>query len=866
MQKSVLAGGCAVAAIALVLSSSANAQATPARADDAPAQAPTTSTEGQTAPGTVSPMRTASDAAGLVAAPGAVGTGAPDTVAPDIIVTGSARAQRRFDVSYEISSLSQEDVKLLAPKNFADLLGDLPGIHVETTGGEVQNITRLRGIPTDRGLLIFQQDGLPLYHEVDGYFFNSGEGMNRYDLMTERVEVVQGGPAPIYASEAAGIVNNITVTGTDTPRGEAQLTIGDIGLYRGDVMQSGPLGHDTYYAIGGFLRYSDGYRDNGFPNDRGGQIRANIKHDFDNGYVKVSGNYLNDHNVFYLPIPVANPLNPSQSLNPWLNYFTGTLNSPAFRDTTLTYQDANGVLRSVDRDLANGRHMEYGNIGLQYQGDFDGWRVDFKGGATKGKNAFDALYSTTNPSDATAYAAGYTKAATAAFGAVDHFGYVYAGTSTAYDPYTQSGLVMPAQYRAADSSFYSVQGDLSVTRRFRTGIGTHDIKVGAYTSFYGDTQFQLYQQYLIQVAGQPSKLDLVAYSPTGAVLGTVTRNGALPNTNALGMGKVDAKMLAVYGNDTWEITPGLRRDAGLRHEWYGYNGYENFTKSVTDSDFTGTLANTVSALTGAVHQFRLNPEATNWTVGLNYDFNRHFGAYGRASHVEVPPTAGTAFSTNPSPTYVKADEYEIGLKASFGRSYLYATGYYTKFNPLNGSYPDPTTQYTTNVPFIGKAVSKGVEIDGNFAPVRWFSLNGAITFADPQYNNLYNPNDPNQTIAVSGKQIIREPKLYGHVTPRLHFEYGRNVFDLYTTLDFVGREYVDYLNTTELPAYQTLSVGFNYKRGSWQFQVVGDNVTNNHGLTEGNTRSDAFGQGTAVATYGRPLFGRNFRFVLTKSW
>lgn len=47
---------------------------------------------------------------------------------------------------------------------------------------------------------------------------------------------------------------------------------------------------------------------------------------------------------------------------------------------------------------------------------------------------------------------------------------------------------------------------------------------------------------------------------------------------------------------------------------------------------------------------------------------------------------------------------------------------------------------------------------------------------------------------------------------------------------------------------------------------MGDNITNNHGLTEGNTRSDAFGQGTAVAVYGRPLFGRNFRFVLTKSW
>ena len=73
----------------------------------------------------------------------------------DIIVTGSARAQRRFDVSYAVNSLSQADVQKIAPKSFADLLGTVPGIQVEATGGEVQNVTRVRGIPTDRGYLIF---------------------------------------------------------------------------------------------------------------------------------------------------------------------------------------------------------------------------------------------------------------------------------------------------------------------------------------------------------------------------------------------------------------------------------------------------------------------------------------------------------------------------------------------------------------------------------------------------------------------------------------------------------------------------------------------------------------------------------------
>ena len=50
-------------------------------------------------------------------------------------------------------------------------------------------------------------------------------------------------------------------------------------------------------------------------------------------------------------------------------------------------------------------------------------------------------------------------------------------------------------------------------------------------------------------------------------------------------------------------------------------------------------------------------------------------------------------------------------------------------------------------------------------------------------------------------------------------------------------------------------------------QVVGDNIFNAKGLTEGNTRTDQLsGQGTADAIYGRPIFGRNVRLVVSKSW
>jgi iron complex outermembrane recepter protein len=729
----------------------------------------------------------------------------------------------------------------------------------------------VRGIPTDDGLALFQQDGLPLFHEINGFFFR-GDDLDRYDLMSERMEVVRGGPAPIYASQAAAIVNTVTATGTDVARGKAQVTVGTTGLYRLDAMQSGPLGDRTYYAIGGFIRRDDGHRDNGFPNDRGGQIRANLKHDFDHGTVKVSANYLNDHNVFYLPIPIADPRNPSVSLNPYINYFTGTLNSPAFRNVNIKYRDGAGVMQDEQRDLANGRHLQYGNVGLQYDGDFDGWQVSAKGGYTRGRLDFDAFYSTSNPADANAFAASYMKGATTAFGpGVDHLGYAIAGTNGAqvYNPASASGLVMQGQYRAVGSSFYSGQGDFSVTRKFDTGVGSHDVKFGVYGSAYGETSKSVYQDYLTEVRSQPRTLDLLAYSATGAVLGSVTDKGVLHAASTLNQGNVDATMYALYANDTWEIARGLRVDAGIRHERYTFNGYALLSTQVNLGDPTTLADDATRAFTGGIQQHRLHPSVTNWTVGANYDFNRHFGGYARASHLEVPPSATVASSVDPTIVKTKADQYEIGLKASFGRSYLYVTGFYTRFNPLNASFAAFNPQTGRNdqsIPFIGKAIVKGAEMDGALQITRALSLAGSLTVQDPEYSNLQNSAgaDPN---AVNGNQIIREPKIFGNIRPTVSFDVAGNHVEAYGAYEYTGKRYVDFFNKTALPAFGTFAMGMTATRGTWQFQVVGNNITNAHGLTEGNTRTDMLsGQGTADAIYGRPIFGRSVRFVLNKSW
>lgn len=860
MTKFGLRTGCAIIALSIAAQS-------PAWAQTAPATSPAATPPADAVPEAAAPDATTPDAA------------APET-GGDIIVTGSARQQRRFDVSYAVNSLSNADIQKLAPINFADLLGKLPGFAVENTGGEVQNIIRLRGLPSDGGLVTFQQDGLPMFHENDGNFFR-GDSINRFDLMTQRVEVVRGGPAPVYASYAAAIVNNITVSGTDTTRGKAQVTLGDTGLYRLDAYQAGPIDDSTYYAIGGFLRRHDGYRDNGFPNDRGGQVRANIKHDFSNGSLRVSGNYLNDHNVFYLPIPTADPRDPSKSLNQYIDFFSGTMNSPALRNADIRFREADGTTRNVNADLSNGRHTQFGNVGVQYDADYDGWKVAAKGGVSVGKLHFNALYSTSNPSDANAYANATSNGigtptnldnARKAFGAgVTRLGYAIAGTNGAevYDPNSASGLVVPAQFRDVVSKYYSTQGDLSVTRSITTGFGTHDLRVGVYGSLYGETNEVAYQDYLLEVKGKPRTLDLIAYNAAGQAVGSVTDNGVLRYTTTLNRGNTDAKMYALYANDTWELTKGLTLDGGVRHERYSYNGYAFATTSANLGDPTTLADDGVRAFTGQIINSKLSPNITNWTGGINYDVTQHLGAYARASHLETPPSTQVTYQIAPTIITSKANQYEVGLKAAFGRSYLYLIGFYTRYDPLNASFValDPVTgRNDQSVPFVGKAEIKGIEIDGNLALPYGFAVTGALTISDPQYKSLINANGASVG-DVEGNQLVREPKVYGNIRPSVDFDVAGSAVQIYGRYEYTGKRYVDFLNNTALPAYQTVGAGITLTHDTWQMQVVGDNLFNAKGLTEGNTRTDQLnGQGTADAIYGRPNFGRNVRLVVSKSW
>ncbi|MCW1999674.1 TonB-dependent receptor [Xanthomonas campestris pv. raphani] len=782
-----------------------------------------------------------------------------------MIVTGAGQAQSQFEASYAITSMTAEQIDKLAPLNLTSLIGSMPGIYAESTGGEVQNVYRIRGIPDEGSFAVIQEDGISPYPDNNGYFYKT-EGLVRPDLMVESVETVRGGPSPIFASNAAAIVNFVTRQGGDTPEGAVRTTVGDTGLYRLDGYWSGKLAQDWYLAAGGFVRRNDGYRDVGFPADEGGQFRMHLTHTLDHGKITFTAKHLDDKNAFYMPIPLYDPRDTTRSLDPLIDRFTGTLSAPQLQHATLISSDANGQPQREARDLSDGRHMKFNHLGANLDLAFDnGWSLSNKAVVNRLDMTFDALYSSNAPQNATAYANSRRAAASAAFPGLTRLGYVYTDDGSRFDPASTDGLVIQGQYRAMDVRADSIADDLRLHRSFDWGGDTHDITLGLYGAYYARSYNSRYQSYLFEMRQNPRSIDLLGYDANGAVVGGVTQDGVVIYGADRTQGKAYTSMLAPYIADTWQVTDKLRLEGGVRHERYRYRAWA-MARTTGTLGMPDTLADDAARLfTGARTHTALDVGVTNWTAGFNYDLTPIVGVYGRASRAHRAPSEGANEGNVNIPT---AEQYELGTKLNFATLDVFATAFYTKYDPYNigTSAVNPLTGAAESKDYRGSVTNPGVEVAAVWTPAQWLRLDANVTYNDTKVSDLTEvvANGAVAVVDVDGNMPNRQPKLYGNVGPTLLFSTG--AFDWETSLRYayVGKRYADLENTTELAAYHTLAANILVRNGPWDVQLAVDNLTNTFALTEGNPRTDTIsGQGTREPIYGRPIYERNTRLVVT---
>jgi hypothetical protein len=87
--------------------------------------------------------------------------------------------------------------------------------------------------------------------------------------------------------------------------------------------------------VAGYYRQGDSSRPAGVTAEDGGQIRGNITHDLDNGYVRLSFKHLDDKTPMNMPVPVKT-VNGTISELPGIDPRTASFYSPYWtRDIVL---------------------------------------------------------------------------------------------------------------------------------------------------------------------------------------------------------------------------------------------------------------------------------------------------------------------------------------------------------------------------------------------------------------------------------------------------------------------------------------------------------------------------------------------------
>ncbi len=777
-------------------------------------------------------------------------TGLVDTEAQsgeDIVVVGTAGGgTRRQDASFAVTSLSNDAIERAAPNSTADLLRTVPGVMAESSGGQNGANIFVRGYPSggDAQFVTFQYAGTPIFAPPTLSFLENSQ-LIRLDETVQRVEAVRGGTGSLFSNGQPGLtVNVVPRIGGSEFHGLAKISYTDFDEIRGDGYISGPLGPDTGFMVGGYYAQSNGIRDPRYRAEKGGQISANIHHDFgDSGSIEIYSRYLNDRGQWLLPIPVVVD-GDDTSAYPGFDHGTGTLNGPDTRRVQ------NVVGNTVDLQKGRGAKVFHTGFTFDYE-VLDGLRVRERMSYMGGNADTRGLVPTEAPVAASVMATRLAGAGATVSSLVyaDGSGALASGANT---PVLRAGIWEVRKKISSfvtDSALEWTSGNNKLTGGFY------------YTNFTSRDRWALGNQVLLTAEPNARRLDLLVTSAAGTAQQATLRgftSGPAFQVSAW----YDGDDYALYAVDEFQITPELRIDAGVRWQRHMINAIISTPQAATvnlDGNPNTLYDNGVTVL-GSPRAVSYRDSAWSWTAGVNYDFSRSVGVFARYSRGNSFPQfdnlreASAADIANNSGLAVVAevDTYEGGLKVSTGIANLYATVFHNKFDGL------ATTTIINDRPVSsnGGAKATGVELEGVLRPFDGFSLAAAGTYLDGKYRDFFTGNG---TIDNTGNRVQRQPKWMWRVTPAYELPIGNVKPSLFATLQYTGDRFSDPENNQILPSFYQLDAGVSVTvMDRVRLQVTGNNLTDELGLTEQNPRIiGGQGQGVILA---RPILGRSFRF------
>jgi outer membrane receptor protein involved in Fe transport len=774
-----------------------------------------------------------------------------------VVVTGTASASgtRKIDAAFSITTANEEQLKAAAPISTADIMKIVPGAYAEATGGQSGANIQVRGFPSgsDSPFVSVQLNGNPIY-PVPVLSFFEGSSSFRLDDTIERVEVLRGGPSTIYSvGQPGATMNFIMKKGTDTPEGSIRVTAGTGNLRRVDSVYSGKIADGWYGMIGGFYRVTDGVRKSGFPADDGGQLSASLTRKLDQGELNFYMRSTKDKNAFYTGVPLMSA-NEGRTITafPGFDPLKGTLMSNEMR--RFTVEAAPG--RTLNYDLGDGRGLDSNLFGVEFQQDLNGWQVSNKLNYFDGDLDTIAMFTGNNPLRAGDYLASAITSANGNAAVVAAAGGVRATTGTM--TYANGGGAVDPNQQVVQAGLWAVEKKLrSFTDEFRVSknIGEdHTLTVGAYVANYSSKDvWYLGNSHLMTATPNARLIDVRLNN--GAV---VSNKGKEGNIFYAPVASYDGDNTAFFIADEWRVTDRLKFDAGFRREKQRLNAtISNLTSVDPDNNPLTLYNNGTSTPDGSFTGLSRDDSVNSFTLGGLYKLGKDSSVFVRANqghtfiYFDDMRNAGTQAvlddrSRVPTP---KVKQLEVGFKTANPLYSAYVNAFFTDFTGI--SFQQITT---TGVLYsVSGSKGKGVEFELAVRPLAGLQLQLTGNWQDSEYRD--NP-------AIEGNTVQRQPKFQYRFSPSYRIPMGDYALRLYGTYSRIGSRWADQANQQYLPKYETLDLGLLAELSEkLEFRVSATNVTNELGLTEGNSRLTA-GNATGPIN-ARPLFGRAVEASLT---
>ena len=703
-----------------------------------------------------------------------------------IIVTGIVKAggQNRLDSSISVSSLNQDELMKTAPRSTAEIFRALPGIRAESSAGGGNSNIAVRGMPLSTGgakYVSLQEDGLPILLFGD-FDFAPADGFYKVDGTLDRVESVRGGTASTLTTNGpGGIINFISKTGS-TEGGSIALSTGlDHDDYRAEFEYGGALTDTVYFHVGGHWQQGGDYRDLGFDAVSGGQIRASLTKEFENGFIRVNSKWLDKADATYMPQAAGLSGDEVTDSIAGFSATNDSLHSPYIRNG----RDVDGNNTVNNYDLADGIRTQINSLGVEANFDIGaGINLDSKARYQDISGYFNAPFTHFVGDADTVLASTYGGASGSFFNGPGAGNPV---TSASLAAATGNPYVSEVAYFNTDlDDMSNFASELRASKSLAFEGSSLDLTAGYFLMNQKFVQDWHWNRFLTSTDTNAALIDVNGFTDNG-ILGY---NQAFGWTGTNRNYDLEYQARAPFVAGSWALDSGLTIDGSVRFDTIEQTGTRTEgAGGAFDVDGDGIIdapEMMVSLNTGQGGIANFEVDHTSFTLGANYLVSDTLSVFGRYSDGAAfngerqlfnSLNAGGGLVPGSEETYVdETEQFEAGVKwqessdAIPGQLDLYVTYF-------NAETKEDNYEITTMTALGNTYVSQGIETEFKYG-YGGLDLSGSVTFTDAEID------DSDTAPANIGNTPRRQADWIWSLTPTY-------------TIDGLGRIGVNFTGTTD---------------------------------------------------------------------